>query len=243
MLNKKIMVMILVVALLLSVSVFAQDERFFGHLNFALGFPQNEFKDNVDNTGFGGFGQFGYQIPTMPLQIGASIGFLVYGSDSRKESFNPNIPEVKVDVTTTNSIFMGHLLVRIQPREGVFRPYLTGLFGFNYLSTSTSVKSENNWNDDNEIASSNNFDDGTMSYGGGIGLLIRVYQASYEKIDQGNPLRGVYIDLGINSIHGGEAEYLKEGSIHQDANGKLIYDVYRSKTDLITWHIGACLSF
>jgi len=231
----------LILSLLFSLSAFSQ-ERFYLNLNFSLGSPQNEFRDNVDNLGVGGFGQFSYRLPETPLHIGASLGFLVYGSDTRKESFNPNIPEVKVDVTTTNSILLGHLLMRLQARQGAFRPYLTGLLGFNYLQTQTSVKSERRWGEEDEIASSTNFDDATFSYGGGAGLMIRVFTP--PKVEgENNPLSGVYIDLGINTILGGEAEYLKKGSIYQDADGKLIYDVHRSKTDLITWHIGITFEF
>lgn len=225
-----------------SVSAFSA-EQFYANLNFSLGFPQNEFKDNVDNIGLGGFGQFTYRLPETPVHVGASLGFLIYGSDSRKESFNPNIPEVKVDVTTTNSILIGHLLMKIQARSGTLRPYMTGLFGFNYFQTRTSVKSEDDWEDDEEIASSTNFDDATLSYGGGAGLLIRVYTPSTSEVRENGGLSGVYIDLGVNSLFGGEAEYLKKGSILQDDDGNLIYDVYRSKTDLVTWHIGVSLEF
>jgi hypothetical protein len=224
------------------ISVFSS-ERFNVNLNFSLGFPQNEFKDNVDNIGLGGFGQFTYRLPETPVHIGASIGFLIYGSDSRKEYFSPDIKEVTVDVTTTNSILLGHLLMRIQARSGTLRPYMTGLFGFNYFQTRTSVKSENNWDDDDEIASSTNFEDATLSYGGGAGLLIRVYHPSMSEIQENHGLRGVYIDFSVNSLFGGEAEYLKKGSIHQNEDGNLIYDVYRSKTDLMTWHIGVSLEF
>ena len=232
-----------VVALLLVTTSFAQP-RFHAGANFALGFPQGEFKENVENIGFGGFGQFAYNLPETPVYVGASIGFLVYGSDSRKEPFNANIPEVTVDVSTTNSILLGHLLLKLQPPQGKIRPYLNGLLGFNYLETSSSVESEG-WDDDgdNEIASSNNFDDATFSYGVGAGLAIQVFEASWEDLQENEGLYGVFIEFGVNYIKGGEAEYLKKGSIQKDANNQLIFDVYQSKTDLLTAHIGVGFQF
>lgn len=105
--------------------------KFQAGLNLKLGFPQSEFKDNVDNIGFGGAGQFGYHIPQSPFYIGANVGFIIYGSETREEPFSTTIPDVYVDVTTTNSIFNGHLLFRVQPQEGFLRPYLDGMIGFN----------------------------------------------------------------------------------------------------------------
>jgi len=51
------------------------------------------------------------------------------------------------------------------------------------------------------------------------------------------------VDFGIRSMKGGEAEYLKEGSITEDANGNFVYDVQRSTTDLLTWHLGVVFTF
>ena len=55
-------------------------------------------------------------------------------------------------------------------------------------------------------------------------------------------IAGVFIDLRIRYMKGGEAEYLKEGSIRRE-NGKVAYDVEQSKTDLLTFQIGAVLTF
>lgn len=236
---------LLIPVLLLIVAISSQAQpQFHASANFAMGYPQNDFKENVDNIGLGGFGQFTYNIPETPVHVGLSFGFLQYGSDHRKEPFNANIPEVTIDVTTTNSIVLGHLLLKLQPSQGRVRPYLNGLLGFNYLETSSEVESEN-WGEDgdNDIASSTNFDDGTFSYGVGGGLAIQVYEATLEQLQENGGLYGVFIELGVNYILGGEAEYLKKGSIQKDDNGKMIFDVYKSKTDLMTVHIGVGFEF
>jgi len=49
-------------------------------LNFTLGFPSGEFKDNVKRTGFGISGQFIFFNPqeALPFSAGLNVGFLNY---------------------------------------------------------------------------------------------------------------------------------------------------------------------
>jgi hypothetical protein len=209
--------------------------------NFTLGFPQNEFRKNVDNVTLGGSGYFLCRILSTAFSVGGGLGFLVYGQDTREEVFSQTIPDVYVDVTTTNSILMGHLLLRIQPVQGPVCPYIDGLFGFSYLSTRTSIKDQDDWDDEDEIASTTNYEDFASRYGFGGGFMIGVYRVPEEKSEV-ESLESVCIDLGVQYMHGGEAEYLMEGSIEiEDSN--IIYDVRKSTTDLITVHIGVAFNF
>lgn len=225
-----------VLLLLTVVSAFSQT-RFQSGLNILVGVPQTEFKENVDNVGIGLSGFFGYNIPQSPFILGGSLGFMIYGSETREEPFSTTIPDVWVDVTTTNSIFNGHLMVRVQPQEGTLRPYLDGLLGFSYLSTSTEIEDQG-WDDDDNIASSTNQDDFTSSYGGGGGLMIKVY----EGVNQNDSPYTIFVDLGVRYLIGGNAEYLKEGSI-TIKNGKVYYDLNKSTTDLMIYQIGAAINF
>lgn len=52
-----------------------------GGLNFMLGFPSGEFKENVKRTGFGLSGHFLFLAPALdrPFGIGLNIGYLNYG--------------------------------------------------------------------------------------------------------------------------------------------------------------------
>jgi len=208
--------------------------------NLTIGLPQGEFGDNVDNVGIGGTGFFALNFPQSPLAVGASIGFMIYGSETRKESWSTTIPDIRLDVTTTNNILNGHLFLRVQPPKGGFLPYLDGLIGFNYLWTETSVKDEDEIGGE-EIASSRQLSDITFSYGVGGGLMFRVYQAR-EKKKIGRELASVYIDLGLRYLKGGEAEYLKENSITIEGT-QVYYDISKSTTDILTIHIGASFAF
>lgn len=206
--------------------VFAQSAG----INFSLAFPINEFKDKVDNVGFGISGEFLLITPKVqsPFGIGVNAGYFIYGMESRREPFSLTIPDVFVNVDRTNNLVNFHLLFQIGLPAGRIRPYVEGLFGGSYLYTETNIKSDYN---NNEVASSVNFDDWAWSYGfgGGIGILVA-----------GDPVTNfgaVYIDLKGRYLFGSEAKYLKEGSV-EIIGSRVTYLISESKTDIITAHAG-----
>lgn len=211
------------------------EEKFQASINFTLGFPQNEFKENVDRAGFGVSGSFLFNLPQTPLSLGVSISWLEYGRDKREELLDMIIPEVYVDVKTSNNILISHFVLRIQPQKGRVRPYLDGLFGFNYLWTETAIEDQGGIDDD-AIARTVQLDDFTVSYGAGGGFMIHVLKRKKEKHPE------LFIDLGVRYLKGDRAEYLKKGSIYQE-DGEVWYDISESTTDLITAHIGVTFVF
>lgn len=224
------------IIMLMFASIGYAQTRFQAGVNFTLGFPLGDFKNNVDRIGFGCSGQFLYNFNQSPVSAGVSLGILIYGSETRIEPFSLTIPDVMVNVTTRNNIFMCHFLLRFQPKEGKLRPYFDGLFGFNYLWTETGIYSLGTYY---KIASNVIFDDLTLSYGAGGGLMIRLLEISPDKRKN---LFSLYLELGARYVKGGEAEYLREGSIIQE-NGDIVYEVNSSATDLITVHIGLTFTF
>ncbi len=204
--------------------------------NILLGFPMNEFKENVKRTGFGGSLQFLLRNPSpqYPYSLGLNVGYINYGMESRREPFSSTIPDVTVDVDRTNNIVDFHLLAQIIPPTGSVRPYLELLFGGSYIFTETTIKSSGH----DDVASSNNFDDWAWSYGGGAGFLINLI--SFD--NPANKVSSVYLDFKVRYLYGTEAEYLKEGSVIIN-NGQVIYEVSKSKTDLLTANIGAVVYF
>ncbi len=233
-------VMLPAMMVLLTVPIAARAQSVYGSLSFLVGFTSGEFHDKMKGTGFGISGSLGYHFDQVPLMVGIDGGVMTYGSEEREEPFSSSIPDVRVKVSTTNNIAQAHLLFRLQPAEGLVRPYVDGLVGVNYLFTNTSVRNKNGGED---IASSTNHDDAALSYGGGGGLMIRLYQndPSIGVSSQGSA-REILLDLGVRYLSGGEAGYLTGGSIRRE-NGNVIYDIITSRTDLITGRIGAVLRF
>jgi len=219
-------------AVIYSATSFAQSAG----INFTIGQPMGEFKENVDRLGWGISGHFLFlpQTENNPFSLGLNVGFLNYGNESRREPFSSTIPDVTVDVDRSNNLVNFHVLFQLAMTTGIIRPYIEGLFGGSYLFTETSIKSRGT----EEVASSTNFDDFAWSYGGGGGFLIKL--SSNDDPDE--EVSAVFLDLKARYIPGSEAEYLKEGSVRIN-NGTVVYDVVKSKTDLLTFHLGVVIEF
>jgi hypothetical protein len=228
----KILVIAVFLSLISSNKVLAQA----GGLNIMLGFPAGEFRENVTRTGFGLSGQFLFLSPTAqrPFGIGLNVGYLNYGQETRREPFSLTIPDVTVDVERSNNLVNFHVLFQLGFGSGSVRPFVEGLFGGSYIFTETTIRSRGS----QEVASSTNFDDFAWSYGSGGGILIQLSSGDEEDTDNG----ALFLDLKVRYLFGSEAEYLKEGSVII-GNGKVNYQVSKSKTDLITAHVGVVAYF
>jgi hypothetical protein len=200
-------------------------------LNFTLGFPMNEFKQNVKRTGFGGSLQFLLWNPTpeLPYTFGLNLGYINYGSESRTEPFSYSIPDVSVDVSRTNNIINFHFLSQVIYPYGNIRPYMEFLLGGSYIFTMTQIDSYGS----EESTSTTNFDDWAWSYGAGAGFLIKLTSDSIKAENLG----AIFLDFKVRYLYGTEAQYLKEGSV-TISNGQAFYDVSKSKTDLLTAQLG-----
>lgn len=204
-------------------------------LNFTLALPQGEFKNNVDNLGWGFSGHAAIFTPgpALPFTVGLNLGFINYGNESRRAAWSYTIPDAYVDVTRTNNIFNFHLLFQVSPFSTPVKPYIEGLFGGNYLFTTTEVKSDYL---DKNLTETTNQDDFGWSYGAGGGFMIRLTDIE--------PAGSLWLDFKVRYLLGTEAEYLKEGSVViNTANGSATYHLSRSKVDLLTLHVGVIAEF
>jgi hypothetical protein len=197
--------------------------------SFMLGYPQGDFRTNVDQMGYGFqvHGTFWEPTPERPFTIGLDLGYTIYGHQSERREW-PGFPGIFLDLTRTNSVGSLHLLMQVSPFFGTVRPYVEGLFGGSYIWTSSEVKSENSVQ---QIASTTNYDDFTWNYGGGVGILFKLTD-NLEKVSV------LYLDLKARYLFGTEASYLTENSIFVNSLGQTIYSARKSKTDFFTFHVG-----
>ena len=204
--------------------------------SFMIGSLQKDFGKNVDALGFGFqlLGTLWSPGKERPFKIGLNGGYLIYGLKTSRIPFSLTIPEVGVDVTTTNSLANLHLLMQINPFGGTVQPYIEGLFGGAYIFTTTEIKSDYN---NQHIASTTNYDDFTWSYGGSAGLLIQLSR------DLGD-VSVLYLDLKVRYMFCTEAQYLTEdGIVINPANSQVTYLPKKSNTDLLSFHIGVTAYF
>jgi hypothetical protein len=234
--------------ILLSLSIFsilnqsADAQELDASLNLQIVIPQNEFNESIDAMGGGINVQGLYRFPQSPFGLGLDFNFINFGRDTREEAFSPTIPELRVRVENEYNLVQGFMVAKVQPQDGILRPYAEGLAGFNYFYTQTTI--ENRGNSGGEpIATDTNFDDWGFAWGGGGGIMIRVFDrrgsANYTALEQ---IGAGYINLGARYLNGSNAEYLREGSIVVE-NGSVTYDTLQSRTDMLIFQLGFVLRF
>jgi hypothetical protein len=201
--------------------------------SFMIGYPQGEFRKNVDQMGFGFQIQGTFWEPTheKPFTIGLDGGYLIYGLTNERREW-PGFPGIYLRLSRTNSMANLHLVFQVSPFFGTVRPYIEGLFGGAYIWTTSEVKNENGIQ---QIASTTNYDDFTWNYGGSGGILFKLT----DKIEG---ISVLYLDLKARYLFGTEASYLTEQSITV-INGQTVYNAKKSKTDFFTLHIGVVAYF
>jgi len=203
-------------------------------------FAQKEFKDNVDN-GYGISGGYAYGFggnAPIDLLLGGELGFLIYGRETFSTPFSLTVQRVKVDVETTNNIMLFDLTAKLAVKRGFIRPYAEGHAGVSYFFTESKIKDFEV--ESKVIASTKNFSDTTYNTALGAGFMIPVYK------DEGNGYKKpvtLHIDCKFLYWWGGEAEYLKKGSISEDIDEELVYNVRTSQTNMTSIHIGVVFQF
>jgi hypothetical protein len=144
-------------------------------------------------------------------------------------SLIPEIPHATLSVTTTNHMVPMHARLRAQRRYGRWRPYADALLGGNLISTDSSIDCSTNDNGTcGGDTSATNAEDLVLSVGAGAGVMIAF-----------TPRPGVpRLDLSFRYLRGGEGTYLTNGAIRREGTNA-IFDLSRSRTDMVALYIGA----
>lgn len=186
--------------------------------------PKGEFSRFVDN-GWGGDLHYIHQIAG-PLAVRLDGGILNYGYERQRVLISPTIGgRVTADLVTTNNVAYVGVGPQIGVPDGALRPYVGGFVGVSYLFTSSSVQGSES---SEPFASSTNFEDAALAYGGGAGVYVPLRRG----------VSPVSLDLGVTYRNTGRAEYLTEGSITDHPDGSITLRPVRSETDLVAFHIG-----
>jgi hypothetical protein len=198
---------------------FPRRPRAYVGFNLQLAVPQGEFADFV-NTGYGVGANLTFMLDDKGMAGVRLFGsWIEYGRTTETLAF-PGLPGLFVDLTTSNSIYSFGVGPEFQLSRGAVRPYLHGAIGLSNFVTSTSAEGTDNTE---PFARSTNFNDWTVAYQGGGGLM---FQVSHGK----NP---ILIDAGVRWQSHGRTRYLREGSLDQDGDGDIMIEPVESKTDLL----------
>jgi len=199
------------------------------HLMGAM--PVGEFNDYID--GGAGLG-VDVEWPVQPgswLSLRGDLGWILYGEETTEVCFQSTGCLITLDLTTTNNIFFLGLGPQLGPPTGRIRPYVNATGGFAYFATTSSVKGDNN---SEAFASDTNFDDFTLAWGAGGGIMIPVSSGRTP----------VMIDIGAQYHGNGTVEYLTEGDIEPNPQGgPPILDPTRSDANFVTFRLGVTIGF
>ena len=105
-----------------------------------IGVPVGGFGSHVESSG-GVTGQLDVGLFRSIVSVGGEASYLLYGTESRELDLGavvPELPGTVVTLTTDNSM-ISSTDASGAARHGRWRPYVDGLFGFNYIHTSTHI--------------------------------------------------------------------------------------------------------
>lgn len=195
-------------------------------VNLGAAQPTGAFGDSVD-TGFAIDLNYLYRVDQAGvLGLRLDGGFMIYGSEQRRVLLSPTVGgRINVDLNTSNNVFYLGAGPQLMLRTGVVHPYVNAQGGLAYFSTTSSLSGRGG----ESFASTNNFDDWALTYGGGAGVYIPVNRGGRTPIA---------LDLGVRYRHTGEVDYLREGSIRDLPNGTIDFSPIRSDTDVFDFAVG-----
>lgn len=202
--------------------------RLLGGLHLVGAVPVGEFADHID-----GGGGVGFDI-AWPVQangwfaLRGDVGWVVYGSETRRIDFPGSGGLVRLDLTTTNSILYVSAGPQLMVPTGPVRPYVNATGGFSYFSTTSSLKGDNN---SESFADDTNHDDITMAWTAGGGVLIPVSSGRTP----------ISINLGAQYHANGNVEYVTEDGIREGTGDRYIIEPVRSDANFVSIRLGVTI--
>lgn len=202
--------------------------------NFQIGFPLNQFRENVPSEGFGGGGLLLVQFGHRPIYGGIDLSGMTYDRASVRFSEEVGGFVTNFELITNANIFLGHFVLRFQPNlQGFIQPYVDGMIGTKNLFTRTNLI-DRDAGEDNVIGSNIEQGDWVLSYGGALGLRLLPFKD-----------KAIAIDLRCAYYMGGHANYMvkrPEEQIGIFEEPIEVYDRKRSTTTLLIPQIGFTLN-
>jgi hypothetical protein len=193
---------------------------------FILAQPVGEFNRYV-GAGYGAAAQVQYALDRLGIvSVRGEAGVVTYGRETRRVCFSGTVGcRILVDLTTSNDIIFLNLGPHLELPLGPIRPFVNLGMGGSHFATTSTLKNISNQED---IASTTNFADGTLAWTGGGGLNVML----------GSGPRAVGVHLGARYHGNGSVQYLREGDIEDHEDGSVTYSPTRSEANLVAYQLG-----
>lgn len=205
----------------------------FGGIYFSNSVPQNEYMDNLKQSG-PGFGFLGgYRFEPIPITVGGQFDMVFFGGETRYYNYKlPNGWTYARDTLNTTSWSMPiTAFVRLEPNLFNFvYPYLEAFAGFSLMNANANYKSNYGVNDDKNEFSAN------FNYGLGAGASFKLT----DFILLPNNITRMLLDVKFRYMSGNETDYY---TVKANSDGSVTFDKFRSKTDQVFFNIGLVFYF
>lgn len=204
------------------------EKRSSGSVTFIQARPQDQLAHNI-GLGYGGQGAYLFRLDNRGFaHLRGDVALLGYGIERKHVPLSPTIGgRIRVDVSTTNYILPLSIGPELMWPTGPVRPYVNAGLGSQVFWTESSVSGSDDF-DSNGFASTTNQSDWTSTWvaGGGVFLPVSAGKAT------------VSIDLGVQYVAGGRAQYLRPGSIQDISDAQISITPLESTTHMTLVRLG-----
>jgi hypothetical protein len=198
-----------------------------GSVAFIQSRPMGGLKDNI-GLGYGANGTYVFRLDRAgALSLRADVALVDYGHESMRVPLSPTIGgRIEVKVVTSNYIVPVSIGPQLMWPTGHLRPYVTAGLGGQFFYTDSRIDGSDG---NSDLLRTTNQSDGTGAWVAGGGLYIPVTNKTGVNAS---------LDLGLQYINGGRAQYLRPGSIEDLPNSQIRITPLESETHLTLIRLG-----
>lgn len=200
-----------------------------------LGLPSGDFNSSMGSALYGFGGSFHTDNRNRLFQTGGNFSFAKFGkySDEMRlyqgESMNGNAVFEDANIDVKHRIYRTHASLRLNPFHGRIQPYVEGLAGLKWFSSSAHI-TQYSGRAKEKLDKYNLERSFTTSYGWAAGVKVEA-------------TRGLFIEARYENLMGGQANFINPESFSMTSNEVFDYDMERSKTNISQIHIGISFEF
>jgi opacity protein-like surface antigen len=197
-----------------------------GGVAFIQSRPLGAFGANI-GFGYGAEGTYLFRLDRRGiLSLRGDVGIADYGNESKQVPLSSTIGgRVQVRVSTNNYLVPMSIGPQLTWPTGGVRPYVNAGIGGQAFYTESHVDGVN---DSNDFGRTTNQSDFTSSWSAGGGVYVPLSERHVK----------VLLDLGVQYYAGGQASYLRPGSIVDLPDSQIAIVPLHSETHLLLARVG-----
>src|SRR5262245_20688098 len=218
------------------------EKRSAGNITFIQLRPVGEFQKNI-GFGYGANGTYLFRLDRAgAVSLRSDLAMASYGEEHFYAALSPTIGgRIQAKVSTRNYVVPLSFGPQLTWPTGSIRPYANAGIGTQLFFTQSSIEDGSD-----ESANTVNQSDWTSTWvvGGGVYIPIAKSKGIYvpPHVADDAPMQridtNILLDLGVQYLNGGRAQYLKPGSIQDLPNGQIHITPLESDTHMLVVRLG-----